>query len=217
MIKETISFVLPTGENCDLTLTQLNHNVVALQPTITLVNPIIPHTCFQHISNHICKLNLHYINSIYFESVKFKYKLISFNLFGHVRSAFKKELKKPIPIINLISNKDDYNWIEPDFLPKLTNNIDEILTLTEKHANCIILASKKGFIENCNYEMSNINIDYNYVYDLHPTDLIPVFDIYVSATLNITTPNIDPNIMKPLLSNIITQKYQKLGLNLKLF
>lgn len=220
MISETLNFTLPTNEHCTLTITELNHKVAALQPIITLNNPLIPHTCFQHISDHICKLNRPYINSIYFESIKFKYRIISFNLFGHIRGAFKKELKKPIPINNLITNVDDYKWIEPDFLPKFPDNIDEIITLTDKQANCLILATQKGVIHGWNYSLTNTNINYNYVYDLHPTDLIPIFNTYITASLDVLPqPHQDPILIptiKSSISKIIIEKYKNLGVNLKL-
>lgn len=220
MIKENIPFVLPTGENCELTLTELNHKVVAIQPLITLNNPTIPHTCFQDIINFILSSNKSYINKVYFESLKFKYRFISFNLFGHVRAAFKKELKRHVLISDLISGKETYDWIEPGFLPKFPDDIDHILDLAEKHPNCLVLASKKGVIQEWNYEMTNIKIDYNYVYDLHPTDLIPLFDTYISATLNVLPPPFtDPDTiphMKSIIAKIITEKYNKLGANLKL-
>lgn len=215
MNQETISYILPTGEECDIRMTELNHKVVALQPTINLNNPNIPHTCIQHIADHICRIDRPYINSIYFESIKFKYRFISFNLYSHVRAAFKKELKKPIPILNLISNKDDYRWIEPDFLPKFPDDIDEILNLTEKRANCLFLATQKGNINGIEYQLHDHKIEYNYVYDLHPTDLIPIFDIYISAKLYTpTSPN--PAYDKEMIGDILKEKYYNLKTNLKL-
>ena len=188
--------------------------------TITLNNPLIPHTCFQHIAEHIHKLNRPYIESIYFESIKFKYRIISFNLFGHVRGAFKKELKTPIPINNFNSNNHNYKWIEPAFLPNFPDNIDEIITLTDKRTNCILLASTNGVIHDWKYQLTNTNINYNYVYDLHPTDLVPIFNTYITASLDVLPqPHQDPILIptiKSSISKIIIEKYKNLGVNLKL-
>jgi hypothetical protein len=218
MIKENISLVLPTNESCNLCITELNHNIVALQPIITLNNPTIPHTCFQDIINFLLSSNKTYIHKLYFESIKFKYRFISFNLFGHVRAGFKKKLKTQINITDLFSKKESYNWIQPAFLPKFTENIDEIITLTEKRANCLFLATKNGTINNIKYQLINEIIDYNYIYDLHPTDLIPIFDIYITTNILFQHPSYNQNNSydEKIIINIIKEKYKNLGVNLKI-
>lgn len=220
MIKETIELKLKTGEHCILRMTQLNHNVVALQPEITLISSTIPHNCFQDIVDHIITLDKPYIKSLYFESVNFNYKIISFNLFGHVRAAFKKELKNPIPYDKLINNTDNYSWIEPAFLPKFPDNIDEILTLAEKQANCLLLATKKGSFRHFQYQLVDPKINYNYVYDLHPTDLIPIFDTFISATLYVlpTPPyNVTKDDIEALSLHLKGMYYTLTKINLKLY
>jgi len=205
----SLSFPLPDNNHCDLIATPSLNKSLLLQPTITLKSPVLPHLCFNQISNHILSLNLPNVSHISFHYTKFIYKYISFNLFGHIRASLRNELKKNTPI----SNTNNYIWIQPDFLPKFPDNIDQILDIYDKRANCIIYATKKGNILDTPYTLINPVIRYNYLYVLHPTDLIPNITVYVQS--QISFPDDTPLDLQQQIKSIIINKYNLLKVNLK--
>ena len=192
MTVETIEFILPSGNKCEVLLTELNHGVVSLQPTVTLNDSRVPHECFQEIIDHIISLDKDYIKSVYYETFKFNYRFISFNLFGHIRGALRKELRTPVSYDDLVSGKDTYRWIEPGFLPRITSETEDIMSYSEKKVRLLHLGYKNGKIDGIRFKLSETyETLYNYMYDLHPTDLVPMFEVYLK--MSITFPEQTPN------------------------
>lgn len=211
MNKENLSFTLSTGDQCELCMTELNHNVVALEPHIILSNPYIAPNHLQDIIDHIISLNRSYIKSLYFERIKYSYKFISFNLYGHIRAALKKELRRPISYDALVSNKDNYKWMEDDFLPKMT----EAKTIINRHENKInkfLQVISSGSVNDTSYQLHDISINYNYVYDLHPTELIPIIDTYIKA--RITFSDNAPQEQKEIIMNGLKNWFNEFYMNI---
>lgn len=202
MNKEILEFKLPSGDHCELCMTELNHNVVALEPHISLITPHISPTHLQNIVEYVVSLNRNYIKSLYFEKIKYSYRIISFNLFGHIRAALKKELKTPISYDKLISDNDNYKWIESAFLPKFPNDIDVDIDCAIKGSFLLHYCHETGSYKNITYQLSSPEFVYNYVYDLHPTDLIPVFDIYIKTKLS-TPSNTPPNLISEIKNHLV--------------
>lgn len=187
MTKEIINFNLPSGNHCELCMTELNYNVVALEPLITLISPEIPPYDIQDIINEVISLNRNYIKSLYFERIKYTYKIISFSLFGHIRAALKKELKTPTLYDSLKSNKDNYSWIESSFLPKFVDNIDTDIEQMTEGTRLLHLCHENTTYYNTPYTLHSPEFIFNYVYDIHPTDLVPIFDVYIKSKIDFPT------------------------------
>jgi hypothetical protein len=114
--------------------------------------------------------------------MKFTYRLISFNLFGHIRSALKKELRTEIKFQDLKSNQENYNWIEDAFFPKFPDDIDQTINYLEKKPHTLYKAYKKSKIKHIQYILDDsYDVKYNYIFDIHPTELVPVFEIYIKT------------------------------------
>lgn len=214
MTKEILEFKLPSGDNCELCMTELNHNVVALEPHISLSTPNISPTHLQDIINYIISLNRTYIKSLYFEKIKYTYRIVSFNLFGHIRAALKKELRTPVLYDDLVSNKDNYNWVESPFLPKFCDDIDVDINCAIDGSYLLHYCHEDSTFKNINYKLSSPEFIYNYVYDLHPTDLIPVFDIYIKTTLTVPS-NTSPELVSEIKSFLI-QRFNEFDYSLVL-
>lgn len=194
MTKEIINFNFPNNDPCSVLITELNHNVVSLQPTLTLSSPFIDPLSFHHVAQHVSHLNKPYIKYLYFENFVFNYKIISFNIFGHITSALKNELRLPININLIKSNQEDYSWIESDFLPKFCKDIDKRINYVTKKSKCAYTLLKKGKLNDTSFSLSDTyDTEYNYVYEIHPTDIAPLFETYIKTSLTNVLPN-DHNI-----------------------
>lgn len=199
MINETISFVLTTEDQCSINLSEGNHGLVCVIPTITLSKPRIPPTLFQDVIDHIISLDRDYIKKIYFYNVTIKYKIITFQLFGHIRAALKKELQRPLSYEELKTSKDDYKWMESEFLPKFPEDLDQDMTYLEKRIKNMYWAFKRGKMGNDSYVLPDeYQIKYNYFFDIDPTDIKPVFEVYVNTKEPTTDGDRDEVIQKLL-------------------
>lgn len=193
--------------------------MTSIQPTITLDKPHIPKHAFQEIINHLITKDYKFIDSVYFENMKFTYRLISFNVFGHIRSALKKELKKPIIFSNLKNNTDNYDWLKDEYFPKFPDDIDQTLNYLEKKPHKLIKGYKKSKIKNIEYVLDDsYDVKYNYVFDIHPTDLVPVFEIYIKTKIKsiYTNPNFPIHVYDPKLFVENHLKYILLKFNVEL-
>jgi hypothetical protein len=180
MNRENITFVLPTGDDCEYELIEQNHGVVCVIPTVTLHTPVIPHTLFQDIVDHLITLDRDYVRKIYFDNTNVIYRIIRFQLFGHIRAALRKDLRKLARIDLLISGKLDYNWIEPEFLPRFSDEIDRRLDHLEKRVRDMYRAFRKGKVKNTPYVLpEDYKVNHTYYFDVHPTDIVPVFETFV--------------------------------------
>lgn len=167
-----------------------------------MYDPVINPTNLQHIIEFVISLNRSYIKSLYFEKIKYTYKIISFNLFGHIRGALKKELRRPIAYDKLVSDKDNYKWMEADFLPKLHDDIDLDIKAIQERCYYLHMAHEDFTYHNVPISLSTPEFVYNYVYDLHPTDLIPIFETYVKTSL-FTPSNTPPELISEIKSFLI--------------
>lgn len=205
---ETIKYTLPSKEICKILITELNHGVVSIQPTVLLDTPNMDPQIFQQIIEFLISQNIPYIKKVFFENLTYEYKIISFNLFGHITGPLRKELRRPLDFSELKSGKDDYKWVEKDFLPKFEDDIDIKLSYTQKKVKDLYTALKKGKIRNVSYLLSDTyDVEYNYVFDIHPTDLIPVFDIYIKTKITFPSESITPT-EKSLVEEILTNKFK---------
>lgn len=188
-------------------MTELNHNVVALEPHIFLNTPHISPTHLQDIVQHVISLNRNYIKSLYFEKIKYSYRVISFNLFGHIRAALRKELRKPVLYDDLVSDKENYKWMETDFLPKLYDDIDQDIDFIQNGSYLLHFCHETGTYKNITYNLSSPEFVFNYVYDLHPTDLIPIFETYIRTKL-ILPSNTPPHLISEIKDHLIERFHE---------
>lgn len=187
MNRENITFVLPTGDDCEYELIELNHGGVCVIPTVTLHTPVIPHTLFQDIVDHLISLDRDYIKKIYFNNVNVVYRIIRFQLFGHIRAALRKDLRKLVRYDWLVSGEMDYKWIEPDFLPRFTDDIERELDHLEKRIRDMYWAFRKGKVKSIPYVLpEDYKVNHTYYFDVHPTDIKPVFESFITTQDPIT-------------------------------
>lgn len=211
MTKETTFFTTPNGDFYSIDLTERNHSVVCVIPTITLAKAQISPELFQNTIKHIISLNRDYIEKVYFENVRIHYKFLSFQLFGHIRGALKTELRRPVKYSELLSGKEDYKWIEEGFLPKFPEDLEQDLQYLDKRIRNMYWAFKKGKVKGIPYILpEDYDIVYNYFYDLDPIEIKPVFDVYVKTTTPSTTGDPDK------VSEMLLGKFQSLDVKLKI-
>ena len=192
MIREITSVILSTGEHTSIELIEKNHNVVCVIPNITITQSEMPPTAFQDIIDHVISLNRNYINKIYFDNVRLEYRFIKIQLFGHLRNALKKELNRPVLYSDLVSKKEDYKWITQNYLPKFTDDFIKDVNNLENKIKNLYAVFKKGKVNNIHYVLHNdYNILYNYYFEAHPIEIIPIFNTYLTTLTPITTGNTD--------------------------
>lgn len=188
------------GDTCHVILQELNHKVYALNCNIQLSSISLNPNCFQEIIDYIIS-NMYNIDikKIYFDKIRFIYKFIGFNLFGQCRASFKNKLQEHVSFDDLKSGKKSYNWIESGFLPKLGPDVEQLLIHIEKKPHNVFKVFHKGKYNDVSYTLdSNYTVDYNYFYDIHPTDLIPVFNVYINTKMIHLSPN---NIPEKLITD----------------
>jgi hypothetical protein len=209
MNRETTTFTSEAGDTYSVELIERNHNLVCVLPTITLSTNKIPPELFLLIAEHIISLNRDYIKEIYFDDIRIQYRFLLFRLFGHVRGALKIELRKPMRMTDLTSGADNYKWIESDFLPKIPEDLDLELYYLEKRIRNMYRAFRKGKVKGVPYVLpENYEIKYNYFFDLDPTDIRPVYDVYVTTSSPSTTG--DPGKV----SQLLLGKFESLNVKL---
>jgi hypothetical protein len=192
MIRETITFVLPTGDDCSYELVEKNHGEVCVIPTVTLHRAIIPHTLFQDIVEHIISLNRDYIKKVYFYNVNVIYRFIRFQLFGHIRAALKKDLERLARLSWLVTDQLDYRWIEPEFLPRFSDDIDKELDHIEKRIHNMYWAFRRGKVGGISYVLpEEYKVNHTYYFDVHPTEIRPVFETFITTDDPITSGDIE--------------------------
>lgn len=192
MRRELITFVLPTGDDCEYELIEQNHGIVCVIPTVTLHSPVIPHTLFQDIVDHITTLDRDYIEKIYFDNVNVIYRVIRFQLFGHVRAAFKKDLQKLARIDWLTSGKLDYTWIESEFFPRFSDNVDTELDHIEKRIRNMYWAFRRGKVKGTSYVLpEEYKVNHTYYFEVHPTEIKPIFETFITTEDPMTSGDVE--------------------------
>lgn len=206
MRHEIIKFNLSTGEECSLELDEHNHNVFSLLPNITLINPVIPPTLFQDCITELSKTDRPYIDKIFFENVRCTYKIITITLYGHLRIALRQELRRPLPYQDLLQGNDDYKWIESGFLPKFEDDAENTLDRVVKRMENVYKAFKKSKVDGVPYTLPDTyDIQYNYFFEADPTDIKPVFDLYMRMTDPITTGDVE------YIKKVLIEKFKTVG------
>lgn len=209
MTRETTTFVLLTGDKASVELIERNHGVVCVIPTVTLVDARIPPTLFQEILEHIISLNRDYIKKLYFDNVRIIYRFIKFQLFGHIRGALREELRRPLRYSVLVAGKDDYRWVEHDFLPKFPEEFETDIKNLEGRINNMYRAFKRGKVGGIPYVLpDDYEIVYNYSFELDETDIKPIFVVYVNTRPPISDGGDDEEVSKMLLG-----KFRSLDVN----
>lgn len=214
MEKLNHNFILSNDDLCEIKLFELNHNTYAINSVIHLNSPNINPNLFQEIATYIINLNNNNIKYIFFDSIIIKYKIIRFNLFGQCRAPFKNKLKEHVLLDNIKINKYNFKWISDQFLPKINPNTEKIIDHNSKKPHNFIKVFKKGNFNNISYSIDNYSVDYSYFYDIHPTDLIPVFSIFVKiSSLSYITNNIQKDQLSSLHKHLI-DKFEKFNITL---
>jgi hypothetical protein len=180
MKQELLDFNLNNGDLCKITLIELNHKNYAINCVIHLQEPNLDPSLFQDIVDFVLSKNTD-IKNLFFDSLRFKYGILGFNLYGHCRASFKNKLRTPIPTEHLISGKSNYKWILPDFLPKFDPDIKQLVKHIEKKPHNFMKIFHKGKINDIPYliDLNNYTVKYNHYFEMHPTELRPSFTIYI--------------------------------------
>lgn len=216
MRREIIDFKLENGDECHTILQELNHKVYAINTVIQLKTININPSCFQEIIDYIIT-NLYDvdINKIFFDQIRFKYRIIGFNLFGQCRASFKNKMQEHVLLEDLKSKKISYSWIQPAFLPKFDPDTDTTINLIEKKPHNVFKVFHKGNYNGVSYNIDkNYTVQYNYYYDVHPTDLIPVFDTHIKITNVYYQPNDVDIKTKKNVDNYIQKLFKEFDIKL---
>jgi hypothetical protein len=119
------------------------------------------------------------------------------------------DLRTPIPYDNILNNTENYEWIEQSFLPTFPADFENTIFQIEKRMKSLYWVFKKGKFGEHSYVLPDEHeVVYNYFFELHPTDISPIFEFYINTSYPKT--NGDPTII----SERIIKKFKSFDVNL---